>query len=122
MDPVEPQSANDYDDRTTAAIKSVLVEIDQILGSFEGKFAVIVCHRFHLKAASRTGAKLPRAGACRREHGRHAHQHQSKTGQECHDPKSRRVLNRPAFVGGCFVGLRLPFDQSGAVVRNANTP
>ena len=41
MDRVEPQSANDYDDRTTAAIESVLVEIGQILGSFEGKFAVI---------------------------------------------------------------------------------
>ena len=41
MDRVEPQSANDYDDRTTAAVKSVLVEIGQILGSFEGKFAVI---------------------------------------------------------------------------------
>jgi hypothetical protein len=37
----EPQSANDYDDRTTAAVKSVLVEIGQILGSFQGKFAVI---------------------------------------------------------------------------------
>ena len=36
-----PQSANDYDDRTTAAVKSVLVEIGQILGSFRGKFAVI---------------------------------------------------------------------------------
>lgn len=37
----DPQSAADYDDRTTAAVKSVLVEIGQILGSFEGKFAVI---------------------------------------------------------------------------------
>jgi hypothetical protein len=37
----EPQSANEYDDRTTAAVKSVLVEIGQILGSFKGKFAVI---------------------------------------------------------------------------------
>ena len=33
--PPEPQSANDYDDRTNAAVKSVLVEIGQILGSFE---------------------------------------------------------------------------------------
>ena len=41
MDRVEPRSANDYDDRTTAAVKSVLVEIGQILGSFKGKFAVI---------------------------------------------------------------------------------
>ncbi|WP_454257435.1 nucleotidyl transferase AbiEii/AbiGii toxin family protein [Pseudoxanthomonas mexicana] len=37
----EPQSAADYDDRTTAAVKTVLVEIGQILGSFKGKFAVI---------------------------------------------------------------------------------
>ena len=37
----EPQSAGDYDDRTTAAVKSVLIEIGQILGSFNGKFAVI---------------------------------------------------------------------------------
>ena len=41
MATIEPQSANDYDDRTTAAVKSVLVEIGQILGSFKGKFAVI---------------------------------------------------------------------------------
>ena len=37
----DPQSATDYDDRTTAAVKSVLIEIGQILGSFRGKFAVI---------------------------------------------------------------------------------
>ena len=36
-----PQVAGDYDDRTTSAVKSVLIEIGQILGSFEGKFAVI---------------------------------------------------------------------------------
>ncbi len=41
MDRVELNSANDYDDRTTAAVKSVLVELGQTLGSFEGKFAVI---------------------------------------------------------------------------------
>lgn len=44
MDPLmrpEPQSAADYDDRTAAAVKAVLVEIGQILGSFKGKFAVI---------------------------------------------------------------------------------
>ena len=41
MDRIEPRSAKDYDDRTTSAVKSVLVEIGQILGSFEGKFAVI---------------------------------------------------------------------------------
>jgi hypothetical protein len=37
----EPQSASDYDDRSTAAVKSVLIEIGQILGSFQGRFAVI---------------------------------------------------------------------------------
>ena len=37
----EPQHAGDYGDRTAAAVKSVLVEIGQILGSFRGKFAVI---------------------------------------------------------------------------------
>jgi hypothetical protein len=41
LDPNEPQSAADYDDRTTAAVKSVLVEIGQVLGSFRGKFAVV---------------------------------------------------------------------------------
>jgi hypothetical protein len=38
---LEAQSASDYDDRTTAAVKAVLLEIGQILGSFKGKFAVI---------------------------------------------------------------------------------
>ena len=37
----EPQSAADYEERTTAAAKSVLIEIAQILGSFRGKFVVI---------------------------------------------------------------------------------
>lgn len=41
LTPGEPQSASDYEDRTTAAVKSVLVEIGQILGSFRGKLAVI---------------------------------------------------------------------------------
>src|ERR1700754_1009461 len=41
MTPGEPQSAADYDDRTTAAVKTVLVEIGQILGSFKGKFAIV---------------------------------------------------------------------------------
>ena len=41
MAQIEPQSANDYDGRTTAAVRSVLVEIGQILGSFEGRYAVI---------------------------------------------------------------------------------
>lgn len=39
--PQEPQSAADYQDRVTEAVKSVLVEIGQILGSFRGKFAVV---------------------------------------------------------------------------------
>jgi hypothetical protein len=39
--PGEPQSAADYDDRTTAAVKKVLVEIGQILGSFKGKYAIV---------------------------------------------------------------------------------
>ena len=37
----EPQAAGDYDDRTTAAVKSVLIEIGQVLGNFDGRFAVI---------------------------------------------------------------------------------
>jgi hypothetical protein len=44
MDPIipkEPKSADDYDDRTNAAVKSVLVEIGQILGSYKGKFVVV---------------------------------------------------------------------------------
>ena len=41
MAEVEPQYASDYDDRTTVAFKSVLVEIGQVLGSYQGKFAVI---------------------------------------------------------------------------------
>lgn len=41
MTPDEPQSAADYDDRTTPAVKTVLIEIGQILGSFKGKFAII---------------------------------------------------------------------------------
>ncbi|HEY4087493.1 MAG TPA: nucleotidyl transferase AbiEii/AbiGii toxin family protein [Bryobacteraceae bacterium] len=41
MNPSDPQSANEYDDRTTAAVKTVLLEIGQILGSFKGKFAVV---------------------------------------------------------------------------------
>jgi hypothetical protein len=37
----EPQAAKDYDSRTTDAVKSVLLEIGQVLGSFKGKFAVV---------------------------------------------------------------------------------
>lgn len=38
---LEPQSAKDYDDRTTAAVKSVLVEIGQTLGAYRDQFALI---------------------------------------------------------------------------------
>ncbi|MXZ71938.1 MAG: hypothetical protein F4Z04_10635 [Acidobacteria bacterium] len=41
MAEVEPQYASDYDDRTTVAVKSVLLEIGQVLGGYRGKFAVI---------------------------------------------------------------------------------
>ena len=41
MAEVEPQYASDYDDRTTVAVRSVLIEIGQVLGSYRGKFAVI---------------------------------------------------------------------------------
>ena len=41
MTPGEAQSAADYDDRTTTAVKTVLIEIGQILGSFKGKFAIV---------------------------------------------------------------------------------
>ena len=38
---IDRKSAEDYDDRTTNAVKSALVEVGQILGSFRGKFAVV---------------------------------------------------------------------------------
>ena len=38
---IEPRFAKDYDGRTTAAVESVLIEIGQVLGSFQGKFVVI---------------------------------------------------------------------------------
>jgi hypothetical protein len=41
MSPLEPQSAADYDDRSTEAVKSVLLEIGQILGSYKGKLVVV---------------------------------------------------------------------------------
>ena len=41
MAEVEPQFASDYDDRTTVSVRSVLVEIGQVLGSYQGKFAMI---------------------------------------------------------------------------------
>lgn len=37
----EKQSAKEYNDRTTAAVKRVLVEIGQLLGSYQGQFAVV---------------------------------------------------------------------------------
>jgi hypothetical protein len=37
----EKQSAKQYDDRTTVAVKRALVEIGQILGSYQGQFAVV---------------------------------------------------------------------------------
>jgi hypothetical protein len=37
----EPQSAAAYDDRITTAVKTVLIEIVQILGSFKGKFVIV---------------------------------------------------------------------------------
>jgi len=41
MTQAEPQTAADYDDRMTRAVKTVLIEIGQILGSFKGKFAIV---------------------------------------------------------------------------------
>lgn len=41
MAPIEPQNAADEGDRTTAAVRSVLLEIGQILGSLGGEVAVI---------------------------------------------------------------------------------
>ena len=41
MAEIDPKFASDYDDRATSAVKSVLVEIGQVLGSYKGKFAVI---------------------------------------------------------------------------------
>lgn len=37
----EKQSATEYDDRTTTAVKRALVEIGQLLGSYQGQFAVV---------------------------------------------------------------------------------
>lgn len=41
IDDGEPRQGGEYTERTTEAVKSVLIEIGQILGSFQGKFAVI---------------------------------------------------------------------------------
>ncbi|GAA4045249.1 hypothetical protein GCM10022213_15370 [Parerythrobacter jejuensis] len=37
----EPRSAADYDGRSSAAVKSVIVEIGQILGSYRGKYTIV---------------------------------------------------------------------------------
>lgn len=37
----EPQFANQYDDRGTAAVKRVMVEVGQILGAYREKFSVV---------------------------------------------------------------------------------
>ena len=37
----EPQHASEYEQRTTEAVKSVLLEMGQILGSYRGKFTVV---------------------------------------------------------------------------------
>ena len=37
----EPEASGGYDDWTTAAVKSVPIEIGHVLGSFEGKLAVV---------------------------------------------------------------------------------
>ena len=77
MDRIEPRSANDYDDRTTAAVKRVLVEIGQILGSFEGKFAVIggaVRWRSRMLAlTNKPGHRRQVLSLYRRREGRRAH-------------------------------------------------
>jgi hypothetical protein len=39
--PVMPEYSAEYGDRTTAAVKSVLLEIGQILGSYKGRYAVV---------------------------------------------------------------------------------
>ena len=41
MAEIDPRRASDYDDRATSAVKSVLVEIGQVLGSYRERFAVI---------------------------------------------------------------------------------
>lgn len=38
---VEPQHATEYEGRTTEAVRSVLLEMGQILGSYNGKFTVV---------------------------------------------------------------------------------
>ena len=56
MAEVEPQFASEYDDRATAAVKSVLVEIGQILGFPGGVDALVAATKplLHFETA-RTG-------------------------------------------------------------------
>ena len=37
----EPQSAAEYEERTVRAVRAVLIEIAQILGSFRGRFVIV---------------------------------------------------------------------------------
>ena len=37
----EPQTAADYEERTARAVRAVLIEIAQILGSFRGRFVIV---------------------------------------------------------------------------------
>ena len=53
----EPQAAGDYADRTTAPVKSILIEIGQILGSFEGKFAISRSSRMSSGVMPSTGVR-----------------------------------------------------------------
>ncbi|RIV84173.1 hypothetical protein [Aurantiacibacter zhengii] len=39
--PREPRSAADYDSRSTAAVRSAIVEIGQVLGSYRGKYTIV---------------------------------------------------------------------------------
>ncbi len=41
LKPGEPQSATEYQERTTEAVKAVLIKVAQVLGAFEGKYAVV---------------------------------------------------------------------------------
>lgn len=41
ISPDEPQSANHYHDRITDAVKSVMLEVGQVLGAFQGKFSIV---------------------------------------------------------------------------------
>lgn len=41
INPDDPQSAAQYDDRTSEAVRAVLIEIAQVLGDFEGRYAIV---------------------------------------------------------------------------------